>query len=304
MSREEEGRRRRPLPVAGQIRRVLLLVLGLNWGVAVAKLVYGKAIGSVSMVADGFHSLFDGASNIVGLVGIWIAARPVDEGHPYGHKKFETFTALGIAMLLFLVAWDLLGSIRDRFLHSTPPEVTAASFVVMILTMATNLAVTTYETRRGRQLGSDILLSDALHTRSDLLVSTSVLISLAASRLGYPIVDPLAALVIAGLIARSGISVVLRSARTLCDAAVLPAREVETLVSAMDGVEACHAVRTRGRPDDIYVDLHIWVDPAMTVEEAHALSHRVEESLKNHIPGISEVITHVEPAGGRRKARR
>ncbi|HHY96078.1 MAG TPA: cation transporter [Firmicutes bacterium] len=284
------------MSVARRIRRVLLVVLALNWAVAVAKLIYGTLIGSVSMVADGFHSLFDGASNIIGLVGISIAARPVDADHPYGHKKFETFTAVGIAMLLFLVAWNLLGSVRDRLLRPAAPAVTTASFVVMVVTMGVNLAVTTYETRRGRQLGSDILASDALHTRSDLLVSTSVIVGLAASRLGYPIVDSLAALVIAGLIAKSGITVVLRSARTLCDGAVLQARQIETLVSGMEGVRACHSVRTRGRADDIYVDLHIWVDPTMTVEEAHDLSHQIEASLKDHIPGISEVMTHVEPA--------
>lgn len=90
------------------IRNVLLGILILNWGVALTKLLYGRFIGSASMVADGFHSLSDGASNIIGLIAISISVRPADVNHPYGHKKFESFASIAIALLLFIVSIDIL----------------------------------------------------------------------------------------------------------------------------------------------------------------------------------------------------
>src|SRR3989304_9676068 len=100
-----------------KIRRVLIYILFLNWGVAAAKLFYGWVTRSASMTADGFHSFSDGSSNIIGLIGIWIASRPTDENHPYGHKKFETLTSVGISVLLFLVCFNVVREGIFRFFH-------------------------------------------------------------------------------------------------------------------------------------------------------------------------------------------
>jgi cation diffusion facilitator family transporter len=161
-----------------QIRRILVYILILNWGVAAAKLFYGWLTRSASMTADGFHSFSDGSSNIMGLLGIWVASRPIDESHPYGHKKYETLTSVGISGLLFLVCFNVLREGVLRFLHPVVPEVNVKSFLVMGVTLAVNIGVMVYELRRGRVLKSDILISDALHTRADILTSSSVIITL------------------------------------------------------------------------------------------------------------------------------
>src|SRR4030043_1298396 len=100
-----------------KIRQVLIYVLFLNWGVAAAKLFYGWKIRSAGMVADGFHSFSDGSSNIIGLLGIWIASRPMDQSHPYGHKKYETLTSIAISILLFLVCLNVVREGVLCFLH-------------------------------------------------------------------------------------------------------------------------------------------------------------------------------------------
>lgn len=280
-----------------RVRRILLVILGLNLAVALAKVVYGWLSGSLSMTADGFHSLSDGASNLIGLVGVWIASIPADENHPYGHKKFETFTTVGIAALLLFVGFEVvLGAVQRIGGESTSTlQISAASFVVMLITLAVNVGVYTYEFRVGKKLGSDFLVSDALHTRSDILVSLAVIGGLVGAKLGLPWLDWALSLVIAVLIGLSAWEIIKNSAQVLCDAAVLDPSVVVPVVQDIPGVEDCHMVRSRGRSDAVYVDLHLTVDPAMTVGQAHMLAHIAECRLKGKIPGVVDVLVHVEP---------
>ncbi|MBI5115253.1 cation diffusion facilitator family transporter, partial [Candidatus Poribacteria bacterium] len=148
-----------------QAKRVLLIVLLLNWLVSAVKIAVGYAINSVSMIADGFHSLFDGASNIIGLVGLTIAARERDETHPYGHKKYETFTAVGISLLLFVTCFEVIELAVRHWLTPMPIHVSASSFIVMIGTMCVNYLIMRYENKKGAALRSDVLLADSAHTR-------------------------------------------------------------------------------------------------------------------------------------------
>jgi len=266
----------------GQIKRVLWIILGLNFLVAIMKLVVGYSISSASMVADGFHSFSDGSSNIVGLVGSAIAAKPADKDHPYGHKKFETFTAIGIAFMLFLVSINIVKGGIDKIYHPQAPQVDLYGFLVMIVTMAVNIFVIIYESSQGKKLHSDILISDAKHTGSDVYVSLSVIFSLIAAKLGYSILDPIISFIIAVLIIKAAIEILINSSRVLCDAAVVDPQKVISLVSGIDGVVNCHNVRTRGREDDFSMDLHILVKPDMTVEQSHELHHNIEDAVSPH----------------------
>jgi len=278
-----------------QVRRVLWAILVLNAAVAAAKLVYGYATGSLSMTADGFHSISDSASNIIGLLGVWIASHPADANHPYGHKKFETYTTVGIAALLLFVAFEVLSGALGRIRSPQVPDINTASFVVMLVTLAVNVAVYTYEVRVGRKLNSDFLVSDAYHTRSDILVSLAVVGSLIGVKFGLLWLDWVLSVAIAVLIAFSAWEIVRNSAQVLCDAAVLDPQAVIPLVSDIPGINDCHMVRSRGRADAVYVDLHVTVSPAMTVREAHHLADKVEARLKGRLPGVVDVVVHVEP---------
>ncbi len=278
------------------VRKVLWIVLFLNYFVCAMKLTVGYLARSASMVADGFHSLSDGSSNIVGLVGMRVAAQPVDKDHPYGHAKFETLTAIGIAAMLFFVAIEILKSTWERLWNPVAPTVGPLQFAVMIGTMVINFLVTRYESSRGRALKSEVLTSDAAHTMTDLYVSASVLISLLAVKLGYPVVDLLASLVIAVLIVKAGIEIVTASSRVLCDAAVLEPDEVAAVVGQIDGVDSCSKIRTRGREDQTYLDLHVQVAKEMDLSGVHDLTHEIDMKLKSHFANIAETAVHIEPA--------
>jgi len=279
------------------IRAVLVQVLALNLLVAAVKLAYGLMTGAISMVADGIHSLMDSSSNVVGLVGTAIAARPPDPGHPYGHRKFEVIAALGITFLLFLACYEILTGSVARLMTPHPPVVTRASFAIMILTILINTFVTIYESKRGRALRSPILVADSLHTRSDIYASLAVLAGLAGVTLGRPIFDPLAAFVVVGLIARAGYRIVASSLDVLADACVYSPEEIAAAAMQVEGVIDCHDVRTRGLPDHVHLDFHLTVAPHTPTSESHAIAHRVIESIQGRFPGIRDVTPHVEPPG-------
>ncbi len=283
-----------------EVRRVLWIVLGLNLAVAVAKLAYGLITHSVAMTADGFHSLFDGSSNVIGLLGVALAARPPDEGHPYGHGKYETYASAAIGGMLVFAAWEVGKRAFERLVGGgAPPEVTTLSFVIMVVTMGINLTVTLYERRVGHRVGSDILLADASHTASDILVSAGVIGSLAAVQLGYPLADPIIGLLVALMIVRTAISVLARAEATFSDRARLDATEVCRAIADLDGVLGCHSVRTRGSLSEVFVDLHVEVAPDLSVAEGHVITRAVADRLKERFPKVVDVIVHLCPEGTR-----
>lgn len=279
-----------------QISKVLWIVLILNFAVAASKLFYGSVINSASIMADGYHSFSDGSSNIIGLFGIWMASRPKDEYHPYGHGKYETLTSVGIAMLLFLVCFNVLTESIKRFSHPVHPKVDAVSFAVMGVTLVVNIFVMLYERKQGRIFESEILISDSLHTGADIFTTGSVIIGLLAIRAGYPIFDPIIALFISVFIGYAGIGILRSSSQVLLDAAAIDKEQIRTIAMNVDGIEYCHKIRSRGRRGDIHVDMHCHMKRDISLEKAHEIAHVVENTIKKNIPGAKDVTIHIEPA--------
>jgi cation diffusion facilitator family transporter len=266
------------------VARVLGRVLVLNLLVAIAKIVYGYSSGAISILSDGFHSLTDGASNVVGLIGVIAARRPPDEDHPYGHRKYETVAAVAVVGFLALVMLEVL---RNAFNHltgrSAAPNISMAGFVVMAVTVAINLFVIRYESAAAERLGSEILLADATQTRSDVWSS------------GLPILDPLAALVVAGFIGYAGYQIALTTMKILSDRIVMSESDIERVVLSVDGVLGCHQIRSRGSSDHVFLDFHVWLPPDMRLTDAHAISHVVKDRLMARYPQIADAVIHLEP---------
>ncbi|HII79199.1 MAG TPA: cation transporter [Methanosarcina sp.] len=279
-----------------KVQQVLVIVLFLNLAVAFAKIIYGTLSGALSMTADGYHSLFDGVSNIVGLIGSFIAARPPDKEHPYGYQKYETVTSIFIALLLLFVGFEIFRNALDRFLIRSVPEVTAISFLVILGTMCINYLVTHYEYGQGISLRSQVLIADSMHTKSDIYVSLSVIVSLAAVKLGFPLLDPVIALLISFLIFRAGFRIMKESYRVLLDMSRLEEEDICSLVIGVEGVLGCHKIRTRGGMGDIRIDMHVLVKADLPLEEAHLISHNVSKTLKAEYKDITDVVVHLEPA--------
>ena len=291
-----------------RVARVLLRVLVLNLAVAVAKIAFGYATGAISILSDGFHSLTDAASNVVGLVGVRAARKPPDEDHPYGHRKYETLAAAG-DLRVPAAAWSSR-CCATRFNQLTggaaPHESPASSFVVMLVTLGDQPARRRATSGRGaRGCSSEVLLADAMQTRSDVLTSCAVIVALVggAARLS----DPRSA-------RRRSWSRLHRPHR-LSDrarhdahpraiASCIAEDDIRTRRDERAGVLGCHQIRTRGSADHVFLDLHVWFRADMPLHEAHRLSHVVKDRLMARYPQIADAIIHIEPPPSRDSAGR
>jgi cation diffusion facilitator family transporter len=277
------------------VGRVLLQVLVLNLVVAFAKIAFGYASGAISILSDGFHSLTDAGSNVVGLVGVRAARRPPDEDHPYGHRKYETVAAAAVTVFLLLVVLEILRNAANRLAGHGEPEVTSAGFIIMTATLLINVWVVRYESRAAGRLSSEVLLADATQTRGDIWTSLAVLIALGGAKLGWTILDPLAAVVISGFIGYAGWQIATTTTRILSDRIVISETDIERVVVNVPGVIGCHHIRTRGASDHVFLDLHVWMPAEMPLHEAHRLSHVVKDRLMARYPQIADAIIHIEP---------
>ena len=278
------------------VARVLRHVLVLNLAVALAKIFFGYASGATSILSDGFHSLTDAASNIVGLVGIRAAGQPPDEDHPYGHRKYETVAAAAVTAFLLLVVLEVLRNAFNSLTgRATPHDISVAAFAVMLVTVVINLWVIRYESREAIRLGSELLQADATQTRGDVWTSLAVVAALGGVSAGLPILDPLAAIVVAGFIGRAGYQIAYATTHILSDRMVISQAELEEVVRNVPGVVGCHQIRTRGSNDHVFLDLHIWLPADMRLTEAHHLSHVVKDRLMARYPQIVDAVIHIEP---------
>lgn len=279
-----------------KVKQVLWIILFANIGVAILKIAIGSIIKSASMTADGFHSISDGTSNIVGLIGVSIASKPKDKEHPYGHKKFEVISGLFIGAMLLFIGGKIIFEGILKFQNPVEPTITIGSLLVLILTLIINVFVCTYEYRIGKKLNSYILISDSLHTKSDIFVSIGVLLTLVGVRLGLPaIVDPIASLVVAGFILHASYEIFKSTIDVLVDKAIVDEEAIKDILKSFNEIKDVHNIRSRGSESDVHIDMHIMVEPNITVEKSHKLNHDIEASIRKNINKSAQVIIHIEP---------
>jgi cation diffusion facilitator family transporter len=278
-----------------EVTRVLYRVLFLNLAVALLKVSLGYYTGAVSIISDGFHSLTDSASNVVALIGISVARQPPDARHPYGHRKYETMASIGILIFLVVVLVEVLSGAADRFVKGGTPRVFPEGIALMAFTLIVNVWVVAYELREGRRLKSEVLRADAKHTRSDVLTTGAVLGALFGVWFGYPLLDPIAALLVAGFIGYACWSIAQEASRILADEIVIPEESVREVVQAVPEVLGCEKIRTRGSADHAFLDLHLWLNGNMSLDHAHATSHVVKDRLMTKFPQLADVVIHIEP---------
>lgn len=279
-----------------KIKQVLWIILFANLAVAILKIVVGSIIKSTSMTADGYHSLTDGASNVIGLIGINFASKPVDEDHPYGHKKFETLAGLFIAGMLLIIGGNIIYKAISRFVSPVTPAVTLESLISLIITLGINIFVCTYEYNQGKKLKSNILTSDSLHTKSDIYVSIGVIVTLIGVKLGLPpVIDPIASLVVSGFILHAAYEIFKSTSDVLVDKAVIDISRVMEVCMEFNEIKGIHKIRSRGCINDIYIDMHLLTEPNMSVEQSHELIHDIEKRMQNEIDENIQIIAHIEP---------
>lgn len=278
-------------------QRVTVIGAVVNLLLSLLKLVVGWLANSAALVADGIHSLSDLASDAL----VWFAARHAgeapDEEHPYGHGRFETAATLGLGILLGIVA---LGIVWDAVLraasgtHSVPGMLAIYAALISILAKE---ALYWYTILVARRINSKMLRANAWHHRSDAISSVVVLIGIAGAMAGWPYLDSLAAVIVGIMVAKIGWDLGWEAMQELVDVALEPeqVRLARETILAVDGVRSLHMLRTRRHGHQATADVHVQVDPRLSVSEGHMISQAVEDELKATVEAINDVTVHIDP---------
>jgi cation diffusion facilitator family transporter len=279
------------------VRRALVLVLVLNAVSAGLKTGVGARTGALTVLGAALESVLDMLSNVVAILAVSVAARAPDEDHPYGHEKFETLGTLGIVGFLSISCFELLRqSIGDLFGSPGPPSTSLADGALLVSSLAVNGFVVLFERRRGRALGSTLLMADAAHTASDVFVTILALASLVLSHLGIAKADAVLSVVVAMIIAWSGYQILRDSIPILVDARAVDAGLLAEIVRTIPGVVGVRSARSRRTSSGhLFAEVTILVDGATSVAAAHDFTDDVERAIEREL-GTSEAIVHVEPA--------
>jgi cation diffusion facilitator family transporter len=291
-----------PADLAGEharpraIQRTLAIILVLNVLVVVIKLIVAVRTGALSVLGATVESALDAMNNVIAILLVALAARGPDDDHPYGHDKFETLGALMIVGFLSISCLELL---RNAITHLVRPEsptpATGVELALLGSTAIINVAVVWYETHKGRQYGSALLLADAAHTGGDIFVTAVAFISLVLTRIGYGWVDPWLAIVVAAVIAWSGYQILRVTVPILVDQRAVEAGEIRTLVAAIPGITGVPQIRSRTSASGVlFAEVTITCDGALPVSRAHDLADAAEGAIRDAL-GAADVTVHVEP---------
>ena len=277
------------------IRRVFLGLLVANVLVLAIKVAIGVRAGSLSVLGDALHASVDALNNVVFMMLTAFAARGPDDEHPYGHGKFEVVGALGIVIFLSVACFELLKSAVDRLVRgSGTPELTRSDILLLVVSLVANVWVAWYEARRGRALESPLLLADSAHTKGDVLITAGVIAGAMLVRAGYPVADPLVALIVVGLVARIGYQIIRSALPILVDERARSPDAIRAAAEAVSGVESAYAIRSRKSAGAVFAELTIGVAGSLAVARAHEIADAVEERLRNEL-NLDQVVVHIEP---------
>lgn len=280
-----------------KITKVLVWIFVANLIVAMIKLGFGYFLNINSLTADGFHALTDTFSNIIGIIGIKLSSKPADDEHPYGHQKFETIAGMCIGFLLLGIIFQIIQNAIKWFISPVELEVSIPTIIALALTIIINIFVATYEYRAGKKLNSDVLISDSIHTKSDIFISSGVLVALILIKLNLPsIIDPILSLIIAVFIFKSCLEIFKMTIGVLVDKKVVDEKLIiEILEETEKEIINVHKIRSRGKLDHIFIDLHIITKPDLTVLKAHDLQHRLQDILEERLKKRVDLVCHIEP---------
>ena len=277
------------------VRRVLLALLIANLTVVGVKAVIAVQANSLAILGAALDSAVDALTNGLAMLLVRVAAKAPDDEHPYGHGKFETLGTLAIVGFLSISSFELVrGAVNHLMSGGHAVIVTDWQLAVLVLTVGVNVLVAWYEQRRGTELGSQLLIADASHTRADVFVTVGVLVGLLLARQGLWWADPVVAIVVAAVILRVAYGIVSRAVPVLVDERALPPTQIQGAAEEVHGVKSAYRIRSRGAPPLRYAEVTISVDRGANVADAHAIADAVEERLKHNLQ-LHEVIVHVEP---------
>ncbi len=281
-----------------EVRKVTLIGSALDFSLGTAKIVIGWMANSQALVADGVHSLSDLLTDFMVLYAAKHSHKEADNEHPYGHGRIETLTTASLGLVLVAIAFGIgYHSIQRLDDNEAVMEFSVLAFSIALISVLTKEWIYRYTVSAARRLRSDMLMANAWHSRSDAFSSMVVLVGIVGVALGHAYLDAIAAVIVAAMIAKIGIDLLRSSTQELIDSALEPEKValLRQQIVAVNGVRSIHMLRTRKSAGNILVDVHIQVDPRLSVSEGHRIGDVVRQSLLNQEDGITDVTIHIDP---------
>jgi len=281
-----------------ETNRITLWGVAVNLMLSVIKITGGLLGQSQALLADGIHSVSDLVSDAMVLLAVKHAGEDADEDHPYGHARYETLATVALGILLMGVA---IGIAYDAVLRlESPEEIHVPALYTLIIAAISILSNEgLYHATRAvaKKIRSPLLEANAWHHRSDAVSSIVVLVGIGATYLGYPMLDAVAAILVALMIAKIGMDLSRQSLQELVDTALEPemVEQIKQTILNIDDVRELHLLRSRRMGHNALVDVHIQVSPKLSVSEGHHISESVEKALIGKFDEINDVTVHIDP---------
>ncbi|WP_207750654.1 cation diffusion facilitator family transporter [Anaeromonas gelatinilytica] len=278
-------------------QKVIWITIFLNTFLSILKIVIGLLANSNAMLADGIHSMSDVGSSLGIIVGLFIAKKPEDKEHQYGHEKAETIATFMLSMLLIAVGLNIgYSSVKLIFSGDVQVPGVAAIWAAIISIIVKEIQFR-ISMRTGKKINSDVLIADAWHHRSDALSSIAALIGIIGSRLGYGFLDPLAGLIVSIIVVKVGVEIFIKGTNELMDESLEEEKLIKIVNSVLShkGVKTINDIKARKHGSMAYVDIEIAVDPNISVIEGHDIAEDVENIVYEKIDNIKSVLVHVNP---------
>jgi len=287
-SRDERQKKIRSITLWGVLVNIFLVAL---------KLISGSFIRSSALIADGVHSLSDLATDFVVLIGTRLSSRPADKTHPYGHGKLEAIASILIALVLLVISFGLIW-LAGISIYQHKQNYPGYMILVVAFVSVVFKEILFYTTRKvSRITQSTVLYANAWHHRSDSLSSFAVLIGGAAGLLGWGLADQVATIVVGFMIIGVAGKILFDSLIELSEhsADSESVQKIENVLSKEADICSWHALRTRKLGAELFVDVHLLVDPALSVQKSHDISIKIEGKIKKELSKPSNILVHIEP---------
>ncbi len=281
-------------------KKAAIVAITANCILTVLNVAVGLMSGSYALVSEGAHTLSDIITSIIAYLGFYVGQKPADAEHPIGHGRAEAISGIIIVIFLVVVAWEIMQGAVEKLLNPsliTVPETLAA--IMAFIGILVNFGVSEYIINLGKSIKSPAIIADGKHQRTDIFSSVAILVGVVVSNMGYPILDPIIAFVIGGLILKTAYEIGKENINNIMGK--VPSREfienIKRIANETPQVNNPHNIKVDYLGTYATVTLHIELDGNMTLDESHKIVHVVQNNIIREMPEVKYVMVHACPIG-------